>query len=334
VRDLEREVIALAPDGLHNWKMEVSVLQAAIASGRRDTPRTIELARAALEQLPEDHVYRSVLGLYLGYAYQDRGEGKLSQQAFAEAAQRSQAAKSLLVAMLALGNLGQLQLAEGHLRGAGEYFEQALQLAASYGADSLPITGPSQVGIGALLCERNDLESADRTIHEGTERAAQLGGVAVDVFGDFIQAQLKRAQGDTDGALQVIEQAEARLKSLSLTNRMRGIAAYRVQLWLAQGNPAAAAWAAEREHAPRGDDVRWPWRLMEDLTLARVLIAQGRGDRKHRALIRAFELLETLRQAIEVEGRPGNMMEVLMLQALALQAQEKTPWRCKSWNAR
>jgi hypothetical protein len=81
VRDLEREVIALAPDGLHTgrWK---SVLQAAIASGRRDTPRTIELARAGVgttagrSRIPQ-------CGLYLGYAYQDRGEGKLSQQSFA-----------------------------------------------------------------------------------------------------------------------------------------------------------------------------------------------------------------------------------------------------------
>ncbi len=321
VRDLEREIATLAPDGIHNWKMEVAVLQAAIASGRRDTPRTIALARAALEQLPEDHVYRSVLGLYLGYAYQDRGEGKLAQQAFAEAAQLGQAASSLLVTMLALRNLGQLHTAQGHLRRAGEYFEQALEVAARYGAGSQPITGPSLIGIGALLCERNDLESAERTIRDGIERGAQVGGVVVDVFDDFTLAQLKRAQGDIDGALQVIEQAEARLKSLSLTNRMQGLAAYRAQLWLAQRNPAAAAWAAERERELQGEDVRWPWRLMEDLTLARVLIAQGRGDPKNRALIHAFELLEALRQAIEVEERLGNVVEVLMLQALARQAQ-------------
>ncbi len=321
VRDLEREIVTLAPNRIHDWKMEMAVLQAAISSGRRDTSRTIALARAALEQLPEDHVYRSVLGLYLGYAYQDRGEGKLSQQAFADAAELSQAAKSLLVAMIALGNLGQLQLAQGHLRRANEYFQQALELAARYGADSLPITGPSLVGVGALLCERNDLESAERTIREGIERGAQLGGVVVDVFSDFTQAQLKRAQRDIDGALQVIEQAEARLKSLSLTNRMRGLAAYRAQLWLVQKNPAAAAWAAEREREPHGDDVRWPWRLIEDLTLARVLIEQGRGDPKNRPPIHAFELLEALRQAIEVEGRLGNVVEVLMLQAQARQVQ-------------
>jgi LuxR family maltose regulon positive regulatory protein len=324
VRDLEREIAVRVPDPGHNWTMELVVLQAAIASGRRDTPRTNALANQALEELPQDHVYRSVLGLYLGYAYQDRGEALLAQQAFAEAAKRSQAA-SLLVAMLALGNLGQQHVIQGHLRRAREDFEQALQLAARYGADSLPITGPSLVGIGSLLCEQNDLEAAERTIREGTQRSAQLGGVVVDVFSDYTEAQLKRAQGDIDGALQVIEQAEARLKSQSLMNRIPGLAAYRAQLWLAQRNPAAAAWAAEREREPRDDAVRWLVRWREDLTLARVLITQGRGSPASRALIKALELLESLHEAIEREGRIGNVIEVLMLQALARQAQGDEP---------
>jgi LuxR family maltose regulon positive regulatory protein len=56
----------------------------------------------------------------------------------------------------------------------------------------------------------------------------------------------------------------------------------------------------------------------ELLTLARVLIAQGSAQSDERTLHEAMELLMRLRQSAEAGERKGRVIEILMLQALAL----------------
>jgi LuxR family maltose regulon positive regulatory protein len=96
--------------------------------------------------------------------------------------------------------------------------------------------------------------------------------------------------------------------------------ACQVQLWLAQGNLAAASrWAqeselsAEAEFSPRNE--------FEHITLARVLIAQGRAEPDGTTLHTPLGLLERLSQAAESAGRIGHLIELLILKALALEAQ-------------
>ena len=57
------------------------------------------------------------------------------------------------------------------------------------------------------------------------------------------------------------------------------------------------------------------------MTLARVLLAQSKGERTEHSILEAMEFLERLLQAAEEGGRTGSIIEILMLQALAHQTQ-------------
>ena len=59
----------------------------------------------------------------------------------------------------------------------------------------------------------------------------------------------------------------------------------------------------------------------EHITLARVLIAQYQNDRMEGSIQAAMQLLERLLQAAEEGSRMGSVIEILVLQALAFQAQ-------------
>jgi LuxR family maltose regulon positive regulatory protein len=97
-------------------------------------------------------------------------------------------------------------------------------------------------------------------------------------------------------------------------------AAARAQLCLAQGNLAAAwQWAAARALHPT-DEISYP-REPEYLTLARMLIAQGRDEPASRSQADALGLLERLLHNAKAYERMSSVIEILTLQALALQAQ-------------
>ena len=62
-------------------------------------------------------------------------------------------------------------------------------------------------------------------------------------------------------------------------------------------------------------------REFEHITLARVLIARYTSDRVDSAIHEAMSLLERLLQAADEGGRMGSVIEILVLQALAYEAQ-------------
>jgi LuxR family maltose regulon positive regulatory protein len=86
--------------------------------------------------------------------------------------------------------------------------------------------------------------------------------------------------------------------------------------------PAAVSWA-EASGLGTDDEPDYP-REDEYLTLARVLIAQGRLDPVACYLDDALGLLDRLCKAAEGGGRMGSVVEILALRALALQARHES----------
>ena len=85
----------------------------------------------------------------------------------------------------------------------------------------------------------------------------------------------------------------------------------------------AQEWVREQGLSP-DDDLSY-LNEFEHITLARVLIAAGKTDRELVSLIELTRLLERLLQAAEAGCRMGSVIEILVLQALALQAQGNIP---------
>jgi LuxR family maltose regulon positive regulatory protein len=82
---------------------------------------------------------------------------------------------------------------------------------------------------------------------------------------------------------------------------------------------AALSWA--REQRLSAEDNLSYLREFEHITLARILLAQYKNDREESSIREALGFLERLLNAAQAGGRMGSVIEILLLQALAHQAQ-------------
>jgi LuxR family maltose regulon positive regulatory protein len=132
-------------------------------------------------------------------------------------------------------------------------------------------------------------------------------------------ARMQQAQGDLDGALDLLNEAED-LYEGDFSPNVRPVAAFKTRAWVAQGKLGEAlGWV--REQGLSSEDELSYLREFEHITLARILLARYQSDRSERSLHEAIGLLERLLKAAQEGGRMGNVIEILTLQARAHQLQ-------------
>ena len=142
------------------------------------------------------------------------------------------------------------------------------------------------------------------------------------VPGYIALARVKQAKGNTEGALEALRKVEqvaqsSRLRSLWNDRAERCGEAWLARLWMAEGDLRAAnRWAQDRTLSAT-DDPDYSSEL-EYITLARLLIAQGRNEE-------AEHLLGRLVEAAEAGSRGRTVTELLVLQALVLRARNDKP---------
>jgi LuxR family maltose regulon positive regulatory protein len=291
---------------------EIIAVRASVAGLQRDIPRTIELAHQALAWLPAEKLYvRSVITLLLGTSYRLSGDIVGASQIFSEAMTLSQAAGNIFITLFALRQLGQQQAIQGQLRYAASVYQQALDLVAERQIQTLPVVGMAYVGMGELLYEWNELDEATRQLMQGIEHGQRGGMSEILLSGYMTLAQVKQAQGDPHGAMQMSQRAIYVARQTNAPRIIAWITALHTRLQLAQGQVAAAIhWAQTSGLTPE----ETPNYLLEIdyITLARVLITQHDSAR-------ALPFLERLLQAAEAAERIRSVIEILALQAIAHQ---------------
>jgi len=105
---------------------------------------------------------------------------------------------------------------------------------------------------------------------------------------------------------------------------VRPVSALKTRVLVAQGRLGEAlVWARDLGLSAH-DDLGY-LREFEHICLARVLIALYKNDREERSVHEAMGLLERLLKAAEEGGRMGSGIEILVLQALAHEAQGESP---------
>jgi LuxR family maltose regulon positive regulatory protein len=263
--------------------------------------------------LPEDDAYtRGLSALELGYGYLESGHLQSASDAFSVAMTTSGAADHTYAVLAATWGLARVRMAQGRLHEAVRLCRQGLQSATGRADRPLPAAIYAHVGLGELLYEWNDLGGAVSNLNEGIE-LGERGGLLVMLLNSYIVlSRVKRAQGNVNGALDTIQAAQQLTQHHNVTPLAAKAAAQRARLDLAQGDVVAGVrWAQERGLGI--NDALDYQREFEHTTLARVLIAQDRLDE-------ALQLLERLLVAGETGGRVGTLIEILALQALALQA--------------
>ena len=174
------------------------------------------------------------------------------------------------------------------------------------------------VGLSHVLCERDDRDGARRHLQASDELGEHAGLPQNRYRRRVVEARIREAEGDLDGAVALLDEAERRYVG-DFSPDVRPVAALRARVLFRQGRWAdALAWAGERGLTV--DDELTYLHEFEHVTLARALLARYSAERDERSLHEVTALLERLGQAAADGGRTGSLIDVLVVQALAEQA--------------
>lgn len=179
------------------------------------------------------------------------------------------------------------------------------------------------VGMSSLCYEHNDLAAAMQ--HLLTSQAlGELAGLPQNPYRwRAVMARIRQAEGDLEGALDLLDKAEA-LYDANFSPNVRPIAARKARLWLDQGRlDESLGWVRAQGLSVENE----PSYLHEfdHITLARVLLACYQNDRAPGSISEVARLLERLLKAAEAGGRNGSAIEILVLQAIVYHAQGDLP---------
>ena len=202
-------------------------------------------------------------------------------------------------------------------------YERALQWATEPGAPVQRGAADMYVGMSNLLYEHNDLKTA--TEHLLTSQAlGELAGLPQNPYRwCAAMTRIRVAQGDLEGALDLLDQAE-RLYVSSFSPNVRPIATRKVRVWVAQGRLSEAlGWAREQELTIESELSYL--NEFDHITLARVLLARYLSKPADGSISELMGLLERLLKAAEERGGKGSVIEILVLQAMAYHAQGDLP---------
>ena len=292
-------------------------LRAQFAITRGEFMQAIELAQRAEQLLaPDDVSWRIWVSLILAGALRYTSNWLKANETFQEAAALSESAGDYTNALFALSSRGEVLEAKGQLRQAVQQFDQVLQLARAWGIANAPVTGYALLGLGRVRCEWNELDTALQDVQTGLERGQLAGNMDVMLRGYHALARIRRAQGDMDGALAELDDADGVAEKMGLAQVKDWISAQKVQIWLARGEAEAALnWASHFVGQMQEDFVaRFP---SVPIALAKIWLSQREPDK-------ALPLLDHALQSAQAVGRLGNAIHILAVKALVYHAQAES----------
>jgi LuxR family transcriptional regulator, maltose regulon positive regulatory protein len=302
----------------------IAVYRAGHALALGDVPETVTYARRALEIVPEDdHLMRGAAASLLGIASWTSGDLEAAHRGYADGMARLQRAGNIADAVGCAIALADIRIAQGRLHEAMRTYEQALELATAHGAPVVRGTAGLYVGMSELEREQNDLQAATQHLLRSQELGEHTGLPQHRYRWCVAMARIREAQGDLDGALDLLDEAERWYVGDFMPN-VRPVAALKIRVWVAQGRLGdARGWV--REQGLSAQDNLSYGREFKHITLARVLLARYQDDRADRSIDEAVGLLQRLLQAAEAGERTGSVIEILVLLSLAHQAHGDIP---------
>ncbi len=278
-------------------------------------PDAEHLARAGLELLDEDDDFFRALTLQaFGMAQWSGGDLAAAVETWRltlEAARRTRQPMVVFPAVTALANglnqTGRRAEAEALCRTILEEYRDAA-------GSSRPIAWWVRMPLGLLRYEANDLVEARRELERGFAAAGTFGGGLLVAWAVGYLALVREATGSPEAALEVV-------RAVTRATRSAGMAipaqTYETEarIFLSRGDVAAAArWADQATpEAPANSPLLDSLRLSQDVTIARVRLAQGRPAD-------ARGLLRRARATAEATGAVADLISIGVLEAAAAEA--------------
>lgn len=319
---------AIRQDAAHEtermaWLAELRAHQAMIAFRQRDFESALAYCEDGLRLVTAENKLcsalnenRSIVHGYLtlvqGALYIEMADYTTAIPLLHQAAEHNRRADNQLLFLFAQQLLAERYVSSGDLSRAVQLCEQSIAFTNRAG-EPLPVVAIAYLGIAKVARERNQLTEADEYLATAIKlaRLADATGTLIDSL--ITLALLRRAQEQWDSAYAALTEADGALHRIEVDDPVAAmrIGAFRARLQLWQGDHLAAAQWAERYQLQSIDQL--PHALaIEYFTLARLLLAQRQPSV-------ASSLLQRLHAAAEQGGRTTQVLEAMILQALAFQ---------------
>jgi LuxR family maltose regulon positive regulatory protein len=311
-RFLDRTEPTVEAEGDAHTLGELLALRAHLASVRHDNDQAIACAERALACLPLAATRdRAIATLALTRGRVQAGELAAAEDALAETRALAEASQNHLAGWMAVYWQGALAELRGRLQAAATAYASALALVGGELPDDRVVTARADalLGLASVHAERDELDAAERALASAIALLERKGLADALVREYLLRARLLRVRGQFGPALTTLDKAHdaaCRINSPALIRRAQ---AQRARVLLAQGELAAASRLAEQAAGDATDLERFD-HYVEAVILARVRLALGRTG----------EALATVRRLLPVAeqgGRLGNVIELLVLQAVA-----------------
>jgi LuxR family maltose regulon positive regulatory protein len=299
---IQQQDIASRPD-------DVLLLAYLVASYRHDAARLARIAEEAelaLRTQP-DPTTKLVLALITSLS----GNLRDACQLLAEAQEGSERQGEISQAFTALFHQCRFRVFLGDLQAAHTLSRNALLRINGLGSPAQPMAIFAHVSLGRIFIEWNDLDNAAHHLAQAI-RLAELTGFVTGILSSatMMQAEVKQAQGESEGAIQAAEAAIVYAERYDPPAEVAWLKTYQARIWLTQGNVAAAVdWMRSMQDQQYPPSMFYPHTIQE-VTQARTLLAQRKTET-------AIAILTRLTAA------PPDLLtvEALALLALARQSQ-------------
>jgi LuxR family maltose regulon positive regulatory protein len=291
---------------------QIAAIRAFLARLGCDGQAAIRWGQEALALLSDDALtQRCISVIALAYGYRLQGEIILSRQALSEArllSEQTNSKSGLLGTTLLQGELLAL---EGQLHQAAPYFQQVIDAGETWLSQAID----ARLALATLLLEWNDLEVAANQIDHSFRLSHQYEDTSFIARTSLLQARVLQAQGKNTQTEDAFWRAVVLAQQSKHPHLLATARAFQARYWLAQGNLHAV-----REFQETHTFTSAPSYQHEEvaLTLVRILLAQGE-------IALATQHLAQLQTFASAQGRVASQVEILLLTALALDAQALIP---------
>lgn len=301
---------------LVNVPAAIGFVHAAVAVQRGQAERANQFAVQAIAHLAEeDRQLRAVVEVVAAEAAWLTGDLTQAEKALDRFIVSQQTERQPQRATHALFDLGQVQVARGQLRAATQTYRRGLALLAPPDRSPHPSAVLQHLGLAEVLRQQGDLAAARHHAIEGVELSRMFYSTQAMATGMATLAWIQFAVNDHETARSTIAEAAEAVANSEVVALFNPVPSEQIRLRLALGEFGDALhWVAERGLCDE-DDLPYA-REREYLVYARVLIACGNPAR-------ALRLLHRLEVAATAAERQGSLVEVAVLQALALDAAGK-----------
>jgi LuxR family maltose regulon positive regulatory protein len=312
-------------DGVEVIRGQICALRSLFSLSKGQIPPAVEYANLALAYLPEGYFNRPVAADALGIALKVSGDYDGAIQLFGEARKDSLAVGNRILAQAITMELGITYFNQGKLYRAADTFREAISYTYQETQIKIPYASGASVYLAAILYEWNDLDEAMVHVEEGIQIGLQAKMVDAVTIGYGIRARVFLAQGDLEAALTTCQQAEKMMSDIPDLEHETIILVLdsRVRLLIAADKLHEASRIIQ-EHGLDVNSEIINYFPFGHLVLSRLLIHLGRENTEGNHLSDAADLLIRLKEIIISSGCKGEIVKLLILEALVFEAQDSS----------